>query len=145
MLLEMINDIVNSLNLIYRETRRSAKGRKVEPDPCLPVLNVIKQSLQLLYQGAVLTEELQNRGAASSLFGGAGVISNFNGIEDSVSNMEVELLHNLSNLFDSIAPAMQRAGELRKKALSKNGLECYVRAEKELTGYYGVDTGKKEQ
>jgi hypothetical protein len=56
--------------------------------------------------------------------------------------MEVELLHNLSNLFDSIAPAMQRAGELRKKALSKNGLECYVRAEKELTGYYGVDTGK---
>ena len=144
MLLDMVKDMLNSLNLIYRETQRSVKGRKIEPDPCLPVLNVIHQTLQVLHQGVLLSAELQARQPSSAAFAGVGVISKFNGIEDTVSNGEVELFHNLSELLDSIAPAMQRASEQRKKSLSKSGMECYLRAEKELTQYYGLDTASSD-
>lgn len=137
MLLEMAGDITDSLTRIYRETRRSAgKGRKTEPDPSLPTLHVILRTLELLHQGVILSAELQSRETAASSFAGTGILAKFNGIEDTVSNMEVELLHNLSELLDSIASAMQKNAELRKKSLSKTGLECYERAEKELTLYY---------
>ena len=136
MLLEMVRDILDSLDMIYKETLRFSAGRKVEPDSSVSVLQVILQSLQVLYQASVLSVELQSRQAAADTFAGSGVIAKFNGFEDSVSNVEVELLHHISELIDSVSPAMQRASEQRKKSLSRNGMECYLRAEKALTLYY---------
>ena len=141
MLMGMAREIIDALEQIYRETVRSAKGRKVEPDPCVPVLNVICESFKLLHQSAVLSAELQTRKASAEAFAGAGVIVEFNGIDDSLSNTEVEILHNITELLDTIAPAMQRNSDLRKKTLSKNGMECYLRAEKELTLHYSGLSG----
>ena len=141
MLKEMVREIIDSLNQIYRETVRSAKGRKIEPDPSIPVLKVIHQSFKLLHQSAVLSAELQNGKTESESFAGADVITEFNGIDDTLSNAEVEILHNISELLETIAPAIQRNSEQRRKTLSKSGLECYLRAEKELTLHYSGLSG----
>lgn len=142
MLLGMVNDILDSLSVIYRETRKSSKVQKIEPDPGVPVLKIIADSLQVLHESAVLSLELQEQKSAAESFAGTGILSKFNGIEDSVSNMEVEMLHNISELVESIVPAMQKNSEQRKKSLSKNGADCYVRAEKELALYYSSFSGK---
>ena len=141
MLMDMVREIIDSLDRIYLEASRSAKVRKIEPDPAIPVLKVIHQSFKLLHQSAVLSAELQNGKTASESFAGADVIPEFNGIDDTLSNTEVEILHNVSELLETIAPAMQRNSEQRRKTLSKNGLECYLRAEKELTLHYSGLSG----
>ena len=135
-LTDMVGDILDSLSIIYRESVKTSNIRKIEPDPSIPVLQVIYHSFQTLHATAVLTSEMQNQKSASESFAGAGILTKFNGIEDSVSNMEVEILHNVSELLESIVPAMQKNADLRKKSLSKNGAECYKRAQKELTLHY---------
>ncbi|MBE6406913.1 MAG: hypothetical protein E7040_12985 [Lentisphaerae bacterium] len=136
MLTDMVGDILDSLSVIYRESLKTSNIQKIEPDPSIPVLQVIYHSFQALQVSAVLTSEMQNQKAASESFAGTGILTKFNGIEDSVSNMEVEMLHNISELVESIVPAMQKNSEQRKKSLSKNGAECYLRAKKELSLYY---------
>ena len=135
-LTDMVSDILDSLSIIYRESVKSSSIRKIEPDPSIPVLQVIYHSFQTLHATAVLTSEIQNQKYASESFAGAGILTKFNGIEDSVSNVEVEILHNISELLESIVPVMQKNAELRKKSLSKNGAECYLRAQKELMLHY---------
>lgn len=136
MLSGMVDDILDSLSIIYRESAKASKLHKVEPDPSIPVLQVISHSFQVLQETALLTAAIQNQQSAAISFAGHGVMTKFNGIEDSVSNMEVEILHNISELVESIVPAMQKNSEQRKKSLSKNGADCYMRAKKELSLHY---------
>ena len=140
----MVGDILDSLSMIYRESVKTADVRKIEPDPSIPVLQVIFRSFDTLHTAAVLTKEMQHQKAASESFAGAGILTKFNGIEDSVSNMEVEILHNISEMLESIGPAMQKNAEQRKKSLSKNGVECYLRASNELTLHYGNLSAKNK-
>ena len=135
-LTEMTEDILDSLMILYRESAKASKLHKIEPDPGIPVLQVIYHSFQLLYESAVLTREMQDQKGSSESFAGTGILMKFNGIEDALSNMEVEMLHNVSELVESIVPAMQKNSEHRKKSLSKNGAECYERARKELSLHY---------
>ena len=135
-LLRMVDDILDSLTVVYRESSRASKVQKIEPDQSIPVLNVIRQSLQLLHDSALLSNGIQSESKVAGAFAGAAVFAKFNKMEDTVSNMEVEMLHNISGLVESIIPAMQKNSEQRKKSLSKNGAECYLRAEKELSLYY---------
>ena len=135
-LVGMVDDILESLTILYRESARSSKGQKIEPDPSIPVLNVIRQSLVLLQESAQLGNLVQRENKAIGTFAGASVFSRFNQMEDTVATMEVEMLHNISGLVESIVPAIQKNSEQRKKSLSKNGTECYIRAEKELSLYY---------
>lgn len=136
MLADMVEDILESLTILYRESAKAAVMQKIEPDPSIPVLQVVCHSFRMLHESAVLTNEMQTQKEPSESFAGAGILMKFNGIEDAVSNMEVEMLHNVSELVESISPAMQKNSEQRKKSLSKNGAECYERAKKELSLYY---------
>lgn len=140
----MVGDILDSLSIIYRESAKTTDVRKIEPDPSIPVLQVIYHSFQTLHSTAILTKEMQKQKAASESFAGAGILTKFNGIEDSVSNMEVEILHNISEMLESIGPAMQKNAEQRKKSLSKNGVECYMRASRELALHYGNLSAKNK-
>ena len=142
MLVRMVTDIIDTLNVIYREMLRSAKGHKIDPDPGIPVLKVVAASMELLHASAVLAKKMQMEKAPSEAFAGTGILVRFNGIDDTVSNVEVEMLHNVSELLESISPAMQRTAEQRKKSLSKNGMECYLRAEQELSLHYSGLSGK---
>ena len=143
MMAGMVLDILDSLTVIYRESGKAAPSQKIEPDPSIPVLQVIYHSFQLLQEAAVLTCEVQELSAPSESFAGTGILMKFNGIEDTVSNMEVEILHNISELVESILPAIQKNSDQRKKSLSKNGADCYLRAKKELSLYYSGLSGKK--
>ena len=142
-LADMVSDILDSLMILYRESAKSSQLHKIEPDPSIPVLQVIHYSFRVLQESAVLNSEIQNQKAPSESFAGTGVLMKFNGMEDTISNMEVEMLHNVSDLVESIVPAMQKNSEQRKKSLSKNGADCYERARKELALHYSSLSANK--
>ncbi|MBR2438971.1 MAG: hypothetical protein IKB25_02150 [Lentisphaeria bacterium] len=136
MLADMTADILESLMILYRESAKASQHHKVEPDPGIPVLQVVYHSFRVLHESAILNHEMLEQKGPSESFAGTGILMKFNGIEDALSNMEVEMLHNVSELVESIVPAMLKNSEQRKKSLSKNGAECYERARKELSLHY---------
>ena len=69
-------------------------------------------------------------------FGGPLAIAKIRLVDDSIGDMEISLLHSVSELFDILTLPMQRNSDQRRKLLVKEELDRYNRSFKEFNDYY---------
>lgn len=129
--LKLVDVVISNLTYIQNENRGKSAG-----DPCLPVLATIRKILEVLKVSAETSIEMAKNERGIESFGGPLAIAKIRLVDDSVGDMEISLLHSVSELFDILSLPMQRNSDQRRKQLTKEELERYNRSFKEFNDYY---------
>ncbi len=135
MLADMADDMISALETVYAETSRSS-GEKQPEDPELPVFRVIYRTLKLLEAAADMSLLLGTEDKAVEEFAGGKALAQIRLLDDSAADMEVNILHGISEYLDAVAPSIQRVMEQRRLILSKTDYERYEKALVSIGAHY---------
>ncbi len=129
--LKLIDVVLSNLTYIQKES-----DGKSATDPCLPTLMTIRKILEVLKISAETSLEMVSGERGIESFGGPLAIAKIRLVDDSIGDMEISLLHSVSELFDILTLPMQRNSDQRRKLLVKEELDRYNRSFKEFNDYY---------
>ena len=129
--LRLIDVVLSNLTYIQNESN----GKSAE-DPCLPTLMTIRKILEVLKISAETSLKMATCERGIESFGGPLAIAKIRLVDDSIGDMEISLLHSVSELFDILSLPMQRNSDLRRKLLVKEEQERYSRSFQEFNEYY---------
>ncbi len=131
--LNLTDEVIGNLNLISHERNRSSKRSE---DPAMPLLLTLRELLLLLEKTAAVSDTMDRYEKGIEEFAGTPAVAKLREIDDSVSDLEVSLMHNVAALFERLESPMRKDGELRRRALTKSQLERYSKAKEEFFRYF---------